>query len=255
MQNPKVKTVSSTSTVTFRNTSGSYYDMIISVQNQTISQSISITDTQGNLITENPIVLTVPAKVILKDVQVGTISFSDANSYSIIISYLVKESANGIPYVDIDYQNGYIYTQETGAPATMTQSFVADESSSITPPSGKKWILRSLTLTWTAAATTTDYPRVQIYPVDIISSGDQTSVLNLYAASLSVTADDNYILDLAGYVQSRTNQQLGPYPYYVTEQTVSSGFELYDTEALVVGIGEETATATLYLSYIEVNLG
>ena len=112
-----------------------------------------------------------------------------------------------------------------------------------------------LPLTWTAAATTTDYPRVQIYPVDIISSGDQTSVLNLYAASLSVTADDNYILDLAGYVQSRTNQQLGPYPYYVTEQTVSSGFELYDTEALVVGIGEETATATLYLSYIEVNLG
>ena len=79
MQNPKVKTVNSTSTVTFRNTSGSYYDMIISVQNQTIDQSINITDTQGNLITENPIVLTVPAKVILKDVQVGTISFSDAN--------------------------------------------------------------------------------------------------------------------------------------------------------------------------------
>ena len=27
--------------------------------------------------------------------QVGTITFSDANSYSIIISYLVKESASG----------------------------------------------------------------------------------------------------------------------------------------------------------------
>ena len=116
MQNPKVKTVNSTSTVTFRNTSGSDYDMIISVQNQTIDQSISITDTQGNLITEHPIVLTVPAKVIVKDVQVGTITFSDTNSYSIIISYLVKESANGIPYMDIDYQNGYIYTQEVGTP-------------------------------------------------------------------------------------------------------------------------------------------
>ena len=127
MQNPKVKTVNSTSTVTFRNTSGSYYDMIISVQNQTIDQSISITDTQGNLITENPIVLTVPVKVILKDVQLGTITFSDSNSYSIIISYLVKESANGIPYVDIDYQNGYIYTQETGTPSVLTENFTADD--------------------------------------------------------------------------------------------------------------------------------
>ena len=116
MQNPKVKTVNSTSTVTFRNTSGSYYDMIISVQNQTIDQSINITDTEGNLVTENPIVLTVPAKVILKDVQVGTITFSDSNSYSIIISYLVKESASGIPYIDVDYQNGYIYAQEVGTP-------------------------------------------------------------------------------------------------------------------------------------------
>ena len=42
MQNPKVKTVNSTSTVTFRNTAGSFYDMIISVQNQTIDQLITI---------------------------------------------------------------------------------------------------------------------------------------------------------------------------------------------------------------------
>ena len=253
MQNPKVKTVSSTSTVTFRNTSGSYYDMIISVQNQTISQSISITDTQGNLITENPIVLTVPAKVILKDVQVGTITFSDTNSYSIIISYLVKESANGIPYVDIDYQNGYIYTQETGTPSVLTENFKADDGYTISPPSGKKWILRSLAVIWTAGATQTDYPQVQIYPSSTINAQFVVGLLNLYFGSLSVTAGDPYALDLAPYVQSRSSTLVN-YPY-TTEQAVPNGFELYDTETLKVYIGEEGTTATLYLSYIEVNLG
>jgi hypothetical protein len=250
MQNPKVKTVSSTATVTFRNTSGSYYDMIISVQNQTISQSISITDTQGNLITENPIVLTVPAKVILKDVQVGTISFSDSNSYSIIISYLVKESANGIPYVDIDYQNGYIYTQETGAPTETTVSFTASGGHAFIPPTGKKWILRSLVISWQAAATQTDYPTVQIYPEKTIAG-----VLNLYYGSLSVTAGDDYALDLSRYVQSRTSTLITNTNTYLTEQTVPGSFELYDNETLNVFIAGETATATLYLSYIEVNLG
>ena len=250
MQNPKVKTVNSTSTVTFRNTSGSYYDMIISVQNQTIDQSINITDTQGNLITENPIVLTVPAKVILKDVQVGTITFSDANSYSIIISYLVKESANGIPYVDIDYQNGYIYTQETGAPTETTVSFTASGGHAFIPPTGKKWILRSLVISWQAAATQTDYPTVQIYPEKTIAG-----VLNLYYGSLSVTAGDNYALDLARYVQSRSSTLITNTNTYLTEQTVPGSFELYDNETLNVFIASETATATLYLSYIEVNLG
>ena len=255
MQNPKVKTANSTSTVTFRNTSGSYYDMIISVQNQTVDQSISITDTQGNLITENPIVLTVPAKVILKDVQVGTISFSDANSYSIIISYLVKETANGIPYVDIDYQNGYIYTQEVGTPSVLTENFTAVNGYTISPPSGKKWILRSLTVTWTAAATQTDYPQVQIYPSNTIQTNPdfEKGVLNLYFGSISVTADDPYALDLAPYVQSRSSTLI-VYPY-TTEQAVPNGFELYATETLKVYIGGESATATLYLSYIEVNLG
>ena len=250
MQNPKVKTVNSTATVTFRNTSGSYYDMIISVQNQTIEQSISITDTQGNLITENPIVLTVPAKVILKDVQVGTITFSDANSYSIIISYLVKESANGIPYVDIDYQNGYIYTQETGAPLEIKETFTAKTGYAFIPPSGKKWILRSLTVIWTAAATQTDYPQVQIYPHETFAG-----VLNLYYSSLSVTAGDNYALDLARYVQSRSSTLIENTNTYITEQTVPGGFELYDTETLNVFVASETATATVFLSYIEVNLG
>ena len=106
MINPRVKTVSSTSSVDFRNTSGAYYDMIISVQNQAINQSINITDTEGNLITEQPVVLTTSVKIILKDVKIGSILFSDTNSYNIIISYIVKREASGIPYIDFDYSTG-----------------------------------------------------------------------------------------------------------------------------------------------------
>ena len=248
-QNPKVKTVNSTSTVTFRNTSGSFYDMIISVQNQTIDQSISITDTQGNLITENPIVLTVPAKVILKDVQVGTITFSDVNSYSIIISYLVKESANGIPYVDVDYQNGYIYTQETGAPVTETQT---GDLIGFSPPANKKWILRSIMITWTAAATQTDNIEVSIIPTGLSGPG-----LDLLYTALSVTAGDNYSVDLAKYVQTMSSTEItySGGSTYVTLQTVPGGFELYSNEILTTYVQNETATITVTVSYIEVNLG
>ena len=252
MINPRVKTVSSTSSVDFRNTSGAYYDMIISVQNQTIDQSINITDTEGNLITEQPITLTVPAKVILKDVKIGTLSFSDSNSYNIIISYIVKDVSSGIPYVDIDYQNGYIYSQETGVPTVLTKTFVGDVAYEISAPSGKKWILRSLTLTWQAAATQTDYPQIQIYPKGL-SDTVQSGALNLLYTSLDVTEGYTYIVDLAKYVQSRSNQAI--YSLNVTEQEIPSGFELYSTETLSLVIGEETANITLDISYIEVNLG
>ena len=253
MISPRVKTVNSTSNVQFRNTAGAFYDMIISIQNQTINQSITITDTEGNSITENPIVLTVPAKIIVKDTKVGTITFSDSNSYNVIISYIVKETATGIPYIDIDYQNGYVYTQETGVPTVLTKTFQGGVGYTVSPPSGKKWILRSLTLTWTAASTVTDYPQIQIYPTNTISSDFQDAVLNLYFDSLSVTSGDEYALDLSKYVQSRSSQVIET--PYVTEFTVPAGFEIYDTETLSINVATEAATVTLYLSYIEVNLG
>ena len=251
MINPRVKTVSSTSSVDFRNTSGAFYDMIISIQNQTINQSITILDTEGNEITEQPIVLTVPAKVILKDVKIGSISFSDSNSYSVIISYVVKENATGIPYVDIDYQNGYVYAQETGTPNLLKQTFTSSTGFTVSPPSGKKWILRSIILTWTADATQTDYPQIQIIPSELTFGND--SVLNLYFGSLSVTAGNYYGVDLAKYVQSRSSSNI--VDIYITEQTVTAGFELYSNEKLQLFIGEETATITAYITYIEVNLG
>ena len=251
MMNPRVKTVSSTSSITFRNTSGSYYDMIISVQNQTIDQSISITDTEGNLVTENPIVLSVPAKVILKDVKVGEITFSDSNVYNVIISYVVKETATGIPYVDIDYQNGYTYTQETGSPIYTNELFPGENFYHVSPPTGKKWILRSLKLYWTAAATLTDTIQVQIAPTD--TTTDQTSNLNVYYGTLAVTEGDIYSFDLAKYIQNMASTLIAG--VYVSQITVPNGFEVYDTEMLKVGIVSETADVTLYMSYIEVNLG
>ena len=249
MFNPKVKTVSSTSTVTFRNTQGSYYDMIISVQNQTIDQTISITDTEGNSITENPIVLTVPAKVILKDVQVGTITFSDANSYNVIISYIVKKESSGIPYIDIDYQTGYTYVQETGSPQLKTFSVAADSQISVSPSTGKKWILRSFLMIWKAASTITETPQIQIAP----SSMSANAGLNLYYDSLDVTAGDTYVLDLAEYTQARSSSVINS--QNVTEATVPNKFELYSTETLYAYIPQETADVTYYISFIEVNVG
>ncbi|MBX8642791.1 MAG: hypothetical protein KIY10_09470 [Thermoplasmata archaeon] len=252
MFNPKVKTTSSTSTVSFRNTQGSYYDMIISIQNQTIDQSISITDTEGNNVTENPIALSVPAKVILKDVQVGTITFSDSNSYNVIISYIVKKESSGIPYIDIDYQSGFIYTQETGTPVTVSNTFTGDVGITMSPPSGKKWILRSIVMRWQAGATGTDTPQVQIYPSGAVST-DVSESLNLLFASVSTTADYTYVVDLAKYVQSRSATDIEGAE--VTEQMVTGGFEVFSNELLSLLIGGESATVTAYISYIEVNLG
>ena len=252
MLNPKVKSVDSTSTVTFRNTAGSFYDMIISVQNQTINQSITILDTEGNLITENPIVLTVPAKVILKDVKIGSITFSDTNIYNVVVSYITKDTASGIPYVDIDYQNGYIYAQETGIPKAISTSFT-NSTYSVSPPSGKKWILRNIMMTWEAAATVNDFPQVQIVPSGLDLTLVETTAYNLFYDSLAVTAGDSYIVDLARYVQSRSSQEIGS--QYVTEQTVPGAFELYSNENLVLNVGNETNQIDVYVTYIEVNLG
>jgi hypothetical protein len=99
----KIKTVSSTSKVDFQNISNSYYDMIISIQYSPVNQSINFVDTEGNQINDQPIVLTQSCKIILKDIQLGSISFSDPYIYSILISYSVKRESQGIPYIDFDF--------------------------------------------------------------------------------------------------------------------------------------------------------
>ena len=104
--NPKIKITASTSIVNFMNISNSYYDMIISIQNYAVNQSVTMKDTEGNDITEQPVVLTTSVKIILKDVKIGSILFSDTTSYNIIISYIVKREASGIPFIDFDYSTG-----------------------------------------------------------------------------------------------------------------------------------------------------
>ena len=84
--NPKIKITASTSIINFMNISNSYYDMIISIQNSAVNQSVTMKDTEGNDITEQPVVLTTSVKIILKDVKIGSILFYDTTSYNIIIS-------------------------------------------------------------------------------------------------------------------------------------------------------------------------
>lgn len=257
MINPRVKTTGSTSTVTFRNTSGSYYDMILLVLNNSVNQSITITDTEGNLITENPIVVTVPAKVILKDIQVGQITFSDSNSYNVVISYVVKETASGIPYVDIDYETGYTYVQTVGTPKVYFEATNSGNSGyDISPPSGKKWLIHSIVMYWEAAATQTDIAGVQI---EATSTGSELATpwynyaLFAYYQSISVTASDKYIVSLGEYLQSMSDTSISSYNVY--QDTVHGKLELLDNESLFLGVTNETNPLSVVVAYTEVNLG
>jgi hypothetical protein len=96
----KIKVTDSTSIVPFNNTSNAFYDMIITIQNISISQTISIYDVEGNLINDKPLYFDYPVKIIIKDVPIGSISFEDVNVYDVILSYVIKSQPEGIPYID-----------------------------------------------------------------------------------------------------------------------------------------------------------
>jgi hypothetical protein len=154
-----------------------------------------------------------------------------------------------------DTLGGTISTKTAATPLTTTNTFTGAGGYTISPPSGYKWELRSIILYWVAENTTTVYPQVQIYPSSISSAANslESSVLNLYFASLSVTASDYYAVDVSQYVQSRASQFIGS--YYVSEQSVPSKFEIYSTETLGLRIGYEKATVNFAISYIEIPLG
>jgi len=96
----KIKVTPSTSTINFNNTSHAYYDMIITIQNISISQAINIYDVEGNIINDKPLTFNYPIKIILKNVALGSISFSDINVYDVILSYVIKSNPEGVPYID-----------------------------------------------------------------------------------------------------------------------------------------------------------
>ena len=135
-------------------------------------------------------------------------------------------------------------------PITIKGSFTGNNTTSITPPINKKWKIRSIVLYWTAGATQTDYVEIQIVPNNVLLA----YVLNLYYGSLSVTDGDSYSIDVAEYVQSRTNQTINGSTFSLTEQTVNKELELYSTEALYLTVQNETATVDYYVSYIEENI-
>jgi hypothetical protein len=96
----KIKVTDSTSTVNFTNTSHAYYDMIIAIQNVSVSQTVNIYDVEGNLINDKPLSFNYPVKIILKDIPLGGISFVDVNVYDVILSYVIKSNPDSIPYID-----------------------------------------------------------------------------------------------------------------------------------------------------------
>lgn len=150
-----------------------------------------------------------------------------------------------IPYTMNQDSNGTIGINMSSNPSTKSFSFTGANGYTISPPTGYRWKLRSIVLKWTAAATQSDYPQCQIYP----SSLSPFYGLNVFFASLSVTANDSYIVDAAEYVQNRSNEfiQLA----YVTEFTVNHDFYIYPTETLSVLIGEENASVNGTISYAQ----
>ena len=136
-------------------------------------------------------------------------------------------------------------------PITIKGSFTGNNGiTNITPPINKKWKIRSIVLYWTAGATQTDYVEIQIVPNNV----PLAYVLNLFYGSLSVTENDSYGVDIAEYVQSRSNQAINGSTFSLTEQTVNKDFEIYATELLYLTVQNETASVDYYISYIEENI-
>ena len=129
-------------------------------------------------------------------------------------------------------------------------SFTGKNGTTITIPPNKKWKIRSIVLYWTAKATQTDYVEIQIVP----NSVPLAYVLNIYYGSIDVTENDSYGVDVAEYVQSRTNQTINGSIFSLTEQTVNKDFEMYTTELLYLTVDNETASVDYYISYIEENI-
>lgn len=249
----KIKTVNSTSTVTFTNISGSYYDMIINIQSTTINQSIIIKDTEGNDITEQPIVLTRSVKIILKDQKIGYISFADTNSYTIIISYSVKREASGIPYIDFDYSTSNVYSQNIKKPATYQQTFTKDTT--ITPiPSGKMWKIKSIAMAFKSSTTETNYIAISIIPPNnfVGPSTDLVTATNVYTIlfdGVSVTSGDIYSVLLSTITINKSSFLNGN--VYTTLQILPTEIELFSGYGVFLQSDEPANVTSYTIEYTE----
>ena len=244
----KIKTTPSTSTVTFTNISGSYYDMIISIQSTTINQTISMKDTEGNDITEQPIILTRSVKIILKDQKIGSMSFSDANSYTIIISYSVKREASGIPYIDFDYSTANTYNQIVNNPNIYVNSFKSQTV--LTPvPQGKMWKIKSISLSFEASTTATYVlfiimqPPSQTFLVPVV-----TNVISY--STLAVTSSDTYDIYYSVYATDLASTDMGS-SNYTSVFNLPHPIELYYNWSLYIQSDEPTNGTSINIIYTE----
>ena len=161
---------------------------------------------------------------------------------------IINTSVASLP---VTVQGGEVTITSTRKnPISIAGSFTGNNGTMITPPINKKWKIRSIVLYWTANSTQTDYVEIQIVPNNV----PLAYVLNLYYGSLSVTDGDSYGVDVAEYVQSRTNQTINGSTFSLTEQTVNKDFEMYATESLYFTVMNETASVDYYISYIEENI-
>ncbi len=246
----KIKTTASTSNVIFTNTERGFYDMIISIQNSLVNQTINIYDTEGNLVTEDPIPLNQSAKIIIKDVKIGKISFSDPNSYLIVISYTVKVTASGIPYIDIDYASANTVLSSAVEQQNIWQPL--DNVSSIPVPSGKKWIIKSVQVYWTASETATQYVQFGLIPNgELVIPGSYT----LIQQSISATSGDTYSAIWSVYAETSNfameqNSANNIYTFAMPKEleAYNSGY------SLIAYSSEPTNTIFREVEYVEVNI-
>jgi hypothetical protein len=247
----KIKVADSTSTVPFNNTANAYYDMIITVQNISISQTINIYDVEGNLINDIPLAFYYPIKIVLKDVPLGSITFEDVNVYNVIISYVIKSNPDGIPYIDFD--------NETSVHAAIT-TVNSEYQASIYPPVRIDY----LTLLDNADATNTNSVisiKSIYYQYNASVTGTYDNIIGIYDGfytnltdffSVSVTSGNTYNVSINqsvyqyGTVQS--NGVTGTSEGYILVP-LPSPIVLMNGYYLFINDGETTNETEIDISY------
>lgn len=258
----KIKVTPSTSTVNFNNTAHAFYDMIITVQSISISQTINIYDVEGNLINDKPLYFNYPIKIILKDVALGSISFSDVNNYNVILSYVIKSSPEGITYIDFINETsvhpvistGAVYIPENGFTGNITIDYSTLLSNANVTNPYSLILIQAIYYSYTSSTTGTytnmigiDYSNYSgsIYSFEPTGEGTFPGLIGSF--NTSVTSGDLYAVNLNQSIyQSGTgvynnrNYTLFPLPVPIA---------IVNGESLFIVDGESTNTSTLIISY------
>ena len=251
----KIKTVASTSKVDFQNVSRSFYDMIIMIQNPSVDQTINFVDIEGNQINDQPIILSQSCKIILKNQQIGSLTFSDSNIYNIIISYSVRRESLGIPYIDIDYASANVFTQNLKKPSTYQNTF--KDYVLISPvPAGKAWKIKSIAMLFEASATQTDYLAVAIIPPNNINGqyglvANDENTYQIYADSLAATSGDDYSLLLSTITQNQAVSLQGG--THTIASLLPSEIEVFENYGIYLQTTELTNLTYYTIEYTEEN--